>query len=285
MASPATASNQAEEIDLPRVFGKMNFSRDIPRATSNLIDPTKTYRPLETHELEIRDARPIRDRLDLDREGFVLLDHTSSVSHLRDAKQLEGVYHDEIGPLVKKITGADVVLPYRAYCQVRSSQRAPGENGDETTRPAGFVHADVTRKTFLEWASYVQQAEGVAVPAYRRVALYNAWRAVSPPPQDFPLALADGFSVKSGKYVVMDNVTGLEGEGPSVETRLALYDRDDKWYYFSSMRENELLLFKTYDSKFNDAQTVMHSSFDDTASHPGAAPRESIEARFFAFWL
>jgi len=285
MASTATLSNQAQEIDLPLVLGRMNFSRDIPRATSNLIDPAKTYRPLEAHEVEIRDARPIRDRLDLDREGFVLLDHNSSVSHLRDAKQLEGVYHDEIGPLIKQITGADVVLPYRAYCQVRLSQRAPGESGDETTRPAGFVHADVTGKTFLEWASYVQQAEGVTVPPYRRVALYNAWRAVSPPPQDFPLALADGFSVKSGKYVVMDNVTGLEGEGPSVETRLALHDRDNKWYYFSNMRANELLLFKTYDSKFNDAQTVMHSSFNDTARHPDAAPRESIEARFFAYWL
>jgi hypothetical protein len=285
MASLATVPNDVEEIDLPFVLGRMNFSQDIARATSNLLDPAKTYRPLEAHEVKIRDARPIRDRLDLDAEGFVLLDHISSVSHLRDPKQLEGVYHNEIGPLIKKTTGADVVIPYRAYCQVRLSQRARGENGDETTRPAGFVHADVTRKTFRQWVSWVQQAEGVTVPSYRRVALYNAWRAVSPPPQDFPLAVADGLSVKSGKYVVMDNVTGLEGEGPSVETRLALYDPDNKWYYFSNMRASELIVFKTYDSKFNDDQTVMHSSFNNTARYPDATPRESIEARFFAFWL
>ena len=285
MATPSTAPREPDVADLPYVYGTMNFSQHVARATSNLIDASKTYRPLEAHEVKIRDARPIRDRLDLDKEGFVLFVHVSSVSHLRDIKQLKGVYHDEVGPLIQSISGADIIIPYRAYCQVRLSQRARGENGDETTRPAGFVHADITQKTFLEWAQWVQKDEGVDVPSHRRVALYNTWRAVSPPPQDFPLALTDGLSVKSGQYVVMDNVTGLEGEGPSVETRLALYDPEDRWYHFSNMCETELLVFKTYDSKFNDEQTVMHGSFNNTAAYPDANPRESIEARFFAFWL
>lgn len=285
MAGSADVAMVDAELDLPSVSASLNFSQNIPRARSNVSDPSQTYRPLETHKVTIRDARPIRDQLDLDREGFRLLHHVSSVSHLREAKQLEGVYHDEIGKLIKEISGADFVLPYRTYCQVRLSQRAPGENGNDTTRPAGFVHADVTKKTFHDWAKWVQQDEKIQVPPYRRVVMYNTWRAVSKPPQDFPLALTDGFSIKSGKYVVMDNVTSMEADGHTVETRLARYDPEDKWYYFSNMREDELLVFKGYDSKFNDDQTVWHSGFNNTEKHPNATPRESIEARFFAYWL
>ncbi|MDN7184453.1 hypothetical protein M0D69_41860 [Caballeronia sp. SEWSISQ10-4 2] len=285
MSGSATAAQAYTEIHLPSVEAYMNFSQNIPRARSNVLDPSQTYRPLEAHKVTIHDARPIRGQLDLDKEGFILVDHVSSVSHLRDARQLEGTYHDEIKEVIKKISGADYVLPYRTYCQVRLSQRAPGENGDDTTRPAGFVHADVTQRTFHDWAKWVQEDEKIKVPPYKRVVMYNTWRAVSKPPQDFPLALTDGFSIKPGKCVIMDNVTSMEAEGHTVETRLGLYDPDDKWYYFSNMREEELLIFKGYDTKFNDDQTVWHSSFNNTEIHPDATPRESLEARFFAFWV
>ncbi|MGF6604057.1 hypothetical protein P3T23_008812 [Paraburkholderia sp. GAS448] len=285
MSGFAAAARAYTEIHLPSVEAYMNFSQNIPRARSNVIDPSQTYRPLEAHKVIIHDARPIRDYLDLDKEGFILVDHVSSVSHLRDAKQLEGTYHDEIQAAIKKISGADYVLPYRTYCQVRLSQRAPGENGNDTTRPAGFVHADVTQETFHDWARWVQEDEKITVPPHKRVVMYNTWRAVSKPPQDFPLAFTDGFSIKPGKCVVMDNVTSMEAEGHTVETRLGLYDPDDKWYYFSNMSEEELLIFKGYDTKFNDDQTVWHSSFNNTELHPNATPRESLEARFFAFWV
>jgi len=284
MASSAPmAANDG--MDLPSVMASVNYCQDIPRAYSSVAHPETNVRPLETHDVVIHDARPIRDRLDLDVEGFNLFDHHSSVSHLRDATALQATYHDEVGAFIKQISGADIVLPYRAYCQVRLSQRAPGEKGNDTTRPAGFIHADVTLKTFLNWSRWVQDEEGVQVPSWSRCTLYNTWRAVSKPPQDFPLALTDGMSVKPGKYVVMDNDVGLDDPDRAIETRLGVYDPDDRWYYFSNMHADELLVFKGYDSNFEDVQTVMHTGFNNTKKHPDATPRESIEARFFAFWL
>lgn len=284
MASSASAARNSDSIDLPFVTAVLNFSQPIPRAYSNVPDPSKTYRPLEAKEVNIYDARPIRDRLDLDVQGFALFDHKSSVSHLRDAEALQKTYHEEGCALVKKISGADYVLPYRNYCQVRMSPRGAKEAGNDTNRPSGFVHADITRKTFLDWAKWVQQDEGVTLPPYSRACLYGAWRAVSVPPHDFPLTVGDARTHKTGNYVIMDNITSMEKDDHSVETRLALYDPDERYYYFSNMREDELLLFKVYDSKFNDAQTVMHTSFNNTKKWPNASPRESIEARFFAFW-
>ena len=278
----ATAPTEAQ---LPSVQVTLNFSQDIPRARSSVVDPAQTFMPLEPHEITIRDARPIREQFDLDRQGFALLDHKSSVSHLREPKKLDAVYHEEVGEFIRKISGADIVLPYRIYLQCRLSQRAPGEKGDATTRPAGFAHADITQKTFNDWVRWVQEDEKVKVPEFKRAALYQTWRAVSVPPHDYPLTLADARHTRTGHYVVMDNITSLETDDHTVETRLGLYDPAQRWYYFSNMREHELLVFKGYDSRYNDSQTVLHTGFDNTAKHPDATPRESIEARFFAFWL
>ena len=283
---PAAKLTIDRDDPLPSVVGAVNYSKRIPRAYANVADPSKDIRPLEAHQVVIQDARPIRDRLDLDVEGFQLFDHKSSVSHLRDAAALQATYHQEVGDFIKQMSGADIVLPYRAYCQVRMSRRGEKEGrGDDTTRPAGFIHADVTERTFLDWARWVQDAEGASVGDWKRCVLYNTWRAVSAPPQDFPLALTDARSQKAGNYVVMDNDVGLDSSDHYVETRLAVHEDDDRWYYFSNMIEQELLVFKGYDSKFRDEQTVMHTAFDNTAQTPGAAPRESIEARFFAYWL
>ncbi|NGY07007.1 CmcJ/NvfI family oxidoreductase [Solimonas terrae] len=282
--STAVRAADTEHV-LPSVNVALNFSQNIPRARSSVLDPSQTYMPLESHEITIRDARPIRDQFDLDVQGFALFDHKSSVTHLREPKKLDATYHEEVGSFIKSLSGADVVLPYRIYLQCRLSQRAPGENGDATTRPAGFAHADITEKTFHDWVRWVQDDENTKVPSFKRAALYQTWRAVSEPPHDYPLTLADARHTKTGQYVVMDNITSLETDDHTVETRLGLYDPAQRWYYFSNMRESELLVFKGYDSRYNDTQTVLHTGFDNTALHPNASPRESIEARFFAFWL
>ena len=287
MPGVANILKQSIEVaDLPSVETRINYSQNIPRAFANVADPSKTYRPLEAHTVTMRDGRPIRDQFDLDEQGFVLLDHKSSVSHLRESKDLDRTYHEEMRKVVYDVSGASLVIPYRTYLQVRQSGRAPGAAAtrSDVNQPAGFVHMDITQKTFLNWVKWVQEDEGIVPQSYSRVCLYQTWRAVSPPPQDFPLALTDGRSVKPGKYVIMDNFTTLEEGDHTVETRLGLYDPDDRWYYFSNMKEDEVLIFKGYDSKFNDNQNILHTSFDNTPKYPNASPRESIEARFFAFW-
>jgi hypothetical protein len=65
---------------------------------------------------------------------------------------------------------------------------------------------------------------------------------------------------------------------------MALHDPDQLWYYFSDMTEDELLVFKGFDTRFGDRQSVWHVSFDTLAQVPNAKPRESIECRFLAFW-
>jgi len=129
------------------------------------------------------------------------------------------------------------------------------------------------------------EAEGAKVAPYRRFAVYQTWRVLSQPPQDNTLAICDGRSVPASDAVVFEAVVGPKGvPGSQFKARICKYRADHRWYYFSNMYPEELLVFKGYDSEIPLAMNAMHTAFENPAAGPNAIPRESIEARFFAFF-
>lgn len=279
-----TSAAELQRTGLPSVTGTIYYCSDIPgRALQDLVEPKNTYIPVYPATVTIKDARPIRNELSLDQQGFMLLDHSSSVSHLRDKKAIEKTYNAELLELLRRVSDADLILPYLQIF-VRFSKNSPVKTKDETERPSGDVHLDFTAKSFWDNVGWVQDAAGVPRKRYRRTVLYQTWRAVSEPPQDFPLALTDSRSIVPGNTVTMDNIIGpRDVVGNVVETRLAKQGPHDSWYYFSNMRANEVILFKGFDSDAEDSVNVLHTAFDNKDT-PRTIPRESIEARFFAFW-
>lgn len=269
--------------NLPFIQATMNYCRPISgHAVQDVLNPELTYIPLEAHEVRISDARPIRAETGLDSYGFTLLDHRSGVSHMRDTAALEKPYYDEQIDLISKICGADVVLPLSGvYVRFSPKMAIPGAN--ETNLPAGYVHMDYTEVGLRSAAKLALEKAGLPPKDYRRIVLYQTWRAVSEPPQDFAFALTDGRSPKPGHVVVLDNIIGpREIPGNVTETQLAIASEQDDWYYFSDMREDELLLWKGYDTERGNRLNVLHSGFQTGLPH--AQPRESIEARILAFW-
>ena len=61
------------------------------------------------------------------------------------------------------------------------------------------------------------------------------------------------------------------------------YSPQHRWWYFSRMTRDEVVLLKFHDSDRSRALRVPHTAFHDT-SLPGANPRHSIEFRSFAFF-
>jgi hypothetical protein len=58
-----------------------------------------------------------------------------------------------------------------------------------------------------------------------------------------------------------------------------------RWYYVPNLQPEEILLLKTYDSATDGSARYMpHSAFDDPATKPGTAKRQSIESRVLAFF-
>jgi len=263
------------------------------RARFDLQNPARTNLAFEPHRVRIHDAQPIRGQLSLDREAFILAEHRSSVAgseeirSLNMRRQIAGnaindAYHAEVGELIRKLTGAREVLPQPSGLIVRTTDRAKKKSW---ATQASFIHLDFTTLTAEMFLKLAAAETGRTIAPHRRYAVYQTWRAISRPPQDNTLTVCDGGSVPASDAVVMDSIVGpREVPGSVFESRLCRYREGHRWYYFSNMSSDDLLIFKGYDSNVPDAMNAMHTAFDNPAAGPDAVSRESIEARFFALY-
>jgi hypothetical protein len=133
--------------------------------------------------VEIRDGRPHVSEFSLDASGFTLLRHESRVTDFGDPRQLDSLYTRETAELVREATGADEVVPLGWVCRSSAPELADGQQP-----PAPDVHVDVHPGRA---AARMESASPRPDHQYRRAILTSMWRAVSPPPQDTPLALLD----------------------------------------------------------------------------------------------
>ena len=234
------------------------------------------------HRVPIRDAREIEDRLSLDREGFVLVEHRSAVAGSRDLELLGRDYHAEMALMIKELTGARDVLPQRTGLLLRFGERSP-EQG--SAKPARFAHLDYTTEWAQRFVPLICAWEHVELEPYRRFVAYQTWRATSEPPQDNTLALCDGRTVANAETMEFDVTIGPEEvPGNTFVSRVCGSSDAHRWFYFSKLTRDEVIIFNAFDSEAPLAINVAHSAFDDPTAPSDAAPRASVEARFFAFF-
>jgi len=201
------------------------------------------------------------------------------------------------------LTGADVVAAMgwmvRTSGDVASRQKKRGVDEPYQHRagvqpPAGEVHVDTDPPRQLKAARRMYEKARPGGPGFKRFIISSFWRTYSPPPQDCPLALCDGRSVRADEGTpnvlwVVDKIP--EGDAMFApmddENQMAAaifrHNPDHRWWYFSNMVRDEALLFKFHDSEQTGAWRVPHTAFWDT-SLPNAQPRESIECRSIAFF-
>jgi hypothetical protein len=114
-----------------------------------------------------------------------------------------------------------------------------------------------------------------------RFGVVNVWRPVRGPVLDSPLALCDARSFTDADLIASDLVyPHVRGETSSVE-----FKPEHRWYYFSAMMPDEVVLIRVHDSA-NDgrARLSFHTSFENPLAPPDAPPRESIEVRALVFF-
>jgi hypothetical protein len=194
----------------------------------------------------------------------------------------EPVYHQEVAKLISQVTGADLVVPQRTGLLVRR-----GERSKEPTwaKPARFAHLDYTDRSVGDFLGWIRDWEGVDPGPCSRIAIYQTWRATSPPPQDNTLALGDASSFSPQDTRVFDAVLADGGApGDMFESRLVLARPGQRWLYYPSLRDDELVVFKAWDSDPGRPRDVPHTAIDDPDAGPDAHPRESLEARFFTWF-
>ncbi len=247
---------------------------------------TGTYAPAK---VRVGDARAFPEPLSLETNGFLLVRHESAVTDFRDKAQVDHVYPAEMVRLMSALTGANVVLPMTAT--LRSAAAAPG---DLAQPPATDAHVDFTTASAERFARALYERSG-AGPGYSRFAILGQWRAFSPPPQDWPLALCDARTIADDEgvantLVIVDELPPPEALDAPVQGEAELpaawvFERKahHRWWYFPNLEPEELIVFKFYDLDHARPWRTPHTAFRDR-SFPGAGARESLEFRVVAYW-
>jgi len=241
-----------------------------------------TVRPASVqHEVTIRDARPIADRLRLDVQGFELRAHRSEFTDFYDEAAVRERYYPEVQAAMREMTGALAVVVFDH--NVRSATRAArGETGVRV--PVDQVHNDYTELSGPKRKEEILAATGRSDLADRHVAFVNLWRPIVGPVWDNPLAVCEAPSVAREDLVPTeiqhfgeDDLTTPRHTGEIYSVR---YNAAHRWFYLSQMRPNEVLLLKCYDSRTDGrARFMPHTGFQNPACPSAFVPRESIEAR------
>lgn len=260
----------------------------------------------ESHRVFIRNGRPAQSGFSLDHHGFVLARHVSSVGDFRDKAAVDARYPREVEALVRELTGADFVVPLGWVL------RSSGHTSTAVQPPASDVHVDMTQDRAERLARQLyEQAQGANRPGtlaratdraapdprgYRRFIATSLWRAFSDPPQDWPLTVCDGRSVRPEEGVpnLMVRVAELPPadalppepqEADSLPAAYVFhYSRDHRWWYFPQMTRDEVILLKFHDSDHSRAWRVPHTAFRDP-TFPNARTRASIEFRTVAYFV
>lgn len=261
-------------------------------------------------EVVIENARLLEERLSMMVNGVELILYptvlTTDQIH-SDEEMIQSVYYPEVCDVVKRLTGAGIVLAFhhqiRAGDQPRRSDSFTGEaamsNQPEASGYHSMVHCDYTpasaAATFQWQLSLLSNlGEDQAKYANGRFMLVNAWRNIreKDPILNNHLAVCDATSVAFEDLIHADDADDHVNytrdsfadqiEGPSVSVSSSQRHR---WMYFPEMLHHELLLFKNYDSDVQSAARFgIHSSFVDSTASSTVPARESLEVRVIALF-
>jgi hypothetical protein len=225
----------------------------------------------DPRDVLIEDARGRESEFTLDRNGFALLHAPTQVRDFYSPAEVKAVYYPEVEQLLRTTLGASRVCVFDH--NVRNAAR------DGLAQPSRRVHNDHTVNSAPRRVRdhLGEEADDLLK---QRFGIVNVWRPIRGPVLDSPLALCDARSFTDADLIASDLVyPHVRGETSSVA-----FKPEHRWYYFSRMQHDEVLLIRVHDSA-NDgrARLSFHTSFDNPAA-AGAPPRESIEVRTLVFF-
>lgn len=279
----SSAINAGDPVPRGPVDAKLNFyvaPTDGTKPYNYTYEPTngEPQRNYSNEELDvtIHDVRGREKDFTLDNNAFAVLQGISSEENdFNDDDQIKRVYYPEVEKVIlDNVPGSNRVLIFD------HTIRRPQPESDTARGPVMRAHIDQTQWAAAERVRHhlPDEAETLLKSRYR---IINVWRPLNGPVLSFPLAVADGATVDSSEIVPIDHrYPERTGEVAGVK-----YSAQQKWYYWSGMKNTERLLLKCADSdeRVGKWGRVPHSAFEHPRTPEGAPGRESIEVRALVF--
>ncbi len=232
----------------------------------------------EWRDIVVHDGRPIADRIDLDGEGFVLLNHQTAVEDFLDDAEVRRVYYPEMERLVTEATGCARVIVFDHTVRIGDESK---QAAHKVRAPVKIVHNDFTLDSAPQRVRDLLPADEAEARLAKRYGSINVWRPLSGPVENDPLVVCGWRSLTQDDMIrterhYKDRVGAVYN---------VAYNADQRWYFFPRMETDEAVLLKCFDSETDGtARWTAHGSFDNPNAPADAPPRESIEIRTLYFF-
>jgi hypothetical protein len=236
--------------------------------------PQRNYGEDE-HEVSISDLRnhPEQSSFTLDSAGFQSLENTPTRMQYDDWTSDSTVkerYYPEVEQLLLQNVPGGAKRIFLFDHTIRRTEPSAAR------APVRRAHVDQTTKSTAERVRLHMGDEADEL-LKGRVRIVNAWRPLRGPVKAFPLAYADSRSLRDDALVPVEHrYPDRTGETAGVR-----YDPGQRWWYWSGMTPDEVVLLQCADLGGPGARTP-HTAFVDPRSPPEEG-RESIEVRALVF--
>ena len=237
------------------------------------------------HSITVRNGRDLATAASLDIQGFALINAPFD-GNLLDQDVVRGDYYEHCRQVLAKVTGCDEIRggghEYRTgYGGTDGPLKVrPTPNGSGGAYAEG-IHSDM--------CAAAEDAFRKIIPEERHFESVNLWRSTErgQTVQMMPLAVCDMTSVVPGDIVFGDgtNTGDIRMYRKVVDQRL-IHSPEQRWYYFPDMTEDEVLLFRQYDTRQDalNMRTVFHQAVEDPGMAADAPMRSTIEVRMQAIY-
>jgi len=267
MASPQPESIRAElNFAVPGGIGEWSNT-----------NPQRTRQELNTVAVDIRNGRRQPVTPTLDNEGLTIARHPVPDANWWDNAWITSVYLPSCEALVKTLTGAKKCVSIFVPLQ----RRVDFDEHTGAIPAAQFVHLDNTHASARLWAEPLAEQAGESLD---NAIIYNVWKSTTPPPQDFPLAIADLRSIPEADHAegtVVEEFDDRKILSPYVGL---LHSNEQVYYYYPDMSPDESLVFVGLHLDPSRKMGCAHSAFKHPAPGNVGEPRRSIETRVLAFF-
>jgi len=231
--------------------------------------------------VKVHDIRGRESEFNLDKDAFQVIQNVpdSAEKSFTDDESIRKNYYPEVEKLLlDSIEGSNKIFIFD------HTIRRGGKDSRANRGPVNRTHIDQTGEAAkIRVHTHVpEEAETLLQGRYRIV---NVWRPLNGPVYASPLGFASSASVEDKDLIPVEhrypNRTGW--------TAAVVYNPNQKWHYFSGMRNDERLFLECFDSEATKEGTkvqggrVPHSAFTDPRTPAEAPGRESIEVRALVF--
>ncbi|WPG97918.1 Hypothetical protein R9X50_00070100 [Acrodontium crateriforme] len=239
---------------------------------------------LEPGDLEsLTDIRGTSNSFTLDNNGFQYIKSPTNFNNWTSQPAIAADYLPELENLLHRtVEGCDEIIFYDARIRHESDEgvRVEGLSYNPFARQ---VHVDNTEFSVLAKVKRLTEMKSDYL-LKGRTRIINIWRPIKHPVYDCGLAVADGSTLNPEDVIECNRHRKDTGEFWDT-MGVVKYRPGFDWFYMSEQTEEDVLLFKNYDSSNTAVKHCLHTAFDLPSDQiPASAPtRESIEVRALVF--